>query len=128
MAYVFIVTDENKPKICAAIMEADFGKVVEIKDPTRNLEQNALLWPLLEAVSKQVNWYGQKLTTWEWKDVFSAALKKQKAVPGIEGGFVVCGQSTSKMSKKDFSELIELIMAFGAQHNVNFGLPTSPTS
>lgn len=120
MSYVFIVTDERKSEICAAVRAARFGQVVEIKDPTRNLEQNALLWPLLNAVSKQVDWYGQKLTAWEWKDVFSAAHKKQKAVPGIDGGFVVCGQSTSKMSKKDFSELIEIIMAFGAEHNVKF--------
>lgn len=103
-----------------AVKAAPAGQVVQIKEPTRSLDQNALLWALLSDVSKQVNWYGQKLTAEEWKDVFSASLKKQKVVPGLDGGFVVCGQRTSKMSKAEFSELCELIMAFGAQHDVKF--------
>lgn len=88
--------------------------------PKRTLDQNSLLWPLLTDVSKQVNWYGQKLTEEEWKDVFTAALKKQKVVPGLDGGFVVCGARTSKMPKALFSELIELIYAFGAEHDVKW--------
>lgn len=35
-------------------------------------------------------------------------------------GFVVLGQSTSKMSKREFSDLVELIMCFGANHNVEW--------
>lgn len=103
-----------------AVQTAPEGFVVEVKEPTRNLEQNALLWSLLGQIAKQVVWHGQKLTSEEWKDVFSAALKRQKVVPGLDGGFVVCGQSTSKMSKSVFSELIELIFAFGAQQGVEF--------
>ena len=40
--------------------------------------------------------------------------------PIENGGFVVLGQRTSKMNKKDFSELLELSFAFGAQHEVEF--------
>ena len=91
-----------------------------IGETTRTLEQNSLLWPLLTEVSRQVDWYGQKLTPDEWKDVFSAALKKAKVVPGLDGGFVVCGQRTSKMGKREFSDLVELIYAFGAERGVEF--------
>jgi len=94
--------------------------VCEIKEPTRTTEQNSLLWPLLTEVSKQVDWYGKKLTPDEWKSVFSASLKQQKVVPGLDGGFVVCAQSTSKMGKREFSDLIELIFSFGAQKGVRF--------
>ena len=49
----------------------------------------------------------------------SAALKKQDVVPNIDGdGFVVLGQSTSKMGKKEFGDMIELIQSFGAQRGV----------
>lgn len=106
-----------------AILQAPEGHVVTIKPPTRSLEQNAKLWPMLQDVSRQVEWYGQHLTDEEWKDVFSAALKKQKVVPGIDGGFVVCGRRTSTMSKADFSELVELIYAFGAQQGVKWSEP-----
>lgn len=94
--------------------------MVEIKPATRTLDQNALLWPLLTELSEQVEWYGQKLTKDEWKSVMTAGLKRDKIVPGIDGGFVVLGMSTSKMDKRTFSELIELIYAFGAQHGVKF--------
>ena len=78
------------------------------------------MWPLLEDLAQQVNWYGQKLTKEEWKDVMTAALKKQRAVPGIDGGFVVLGEKTSRYTKQELSDLIEQIFAFGAQHNVKF--------
>lgn len=106
-----------------AIQQAPDGMVVTIAEPTRHLAQNARLWASLTEVSKQVDWYGQHLTPDEWKDVFSAVLKKQKVVPGIEGGFVICGQRTSKMSIREFSELLEVIYAFGAEHGVVFSDP-----
>lgn len=97
--------------------------VIEVKEKTRSTEQNARMWALLTDVSRQVDWYGQKLTPEEWKDVFSASLKKQKAVPGLDGGFVILGQRTSKMSIREMGELMELIEAFGAQKGVRFTAP-----
>jgi hypothetical protein len=93
---------------------------VDIRPERRSTEQNSKLWAMLGEVSKQVDWYGQRLTPEEWKHVFSAALKKQKVVPGLDGGFVVLGQSTSQMSKGELSDLIELIYSFGAQRGVIF--------
>jgi hypothetical protein len=97
--------------------------VVEIKPETRTLAQNARLWAMLTDVSKQVNWYGRKLSEEEWKHVFTASLAKQDVVPGIDGGFVVLGKSTSKMTKPEMSELQQLIEAFGAQQGVRFTAP-----
>lgn len=102
-------------------MAAPDGFIVKISEPTRNLEQNAALWAMLADVSEQVVWYGQKLPAEDWKAIFTASLKRSKVVPGIDAGtFVVCGQSTSKMTKADFSDLLEVIAAFGAEHNVKF--------
>jgi hypothetical protein len=95
--------------------------MVEIKEKTRSLEQNALLWATLTEVSRKVVWHGRKLTPENWKDIFTAALKKQDVVPNISGdGFVILGQSTSKMSKREITDLIELIYAFGAENGVVF--------
>jgi predicted RNA binding protein YcfA (HicA-like mRNA interferase family) len=111
---------QARQRAAHAVYNAPEGFVVTVQEPTRNLDQNALLWSLLNQISKQVVWHGAKLSDEEWKDVFSASLKKQKVVPGLDGGFVVCGQRTSRMSKRDFSELIELAFAFGAQQGVEF--------
>lgn len=97
--------------------------VIEVKEKTRSTEQNARMWALLTDVSRQVDWYGQKLTPEEWKDVFSASLKKQKAVPGLDGGFVILGQRTSKMTVREMADLMTLIEAFGAEKGVRFSAP-----
>jgi len=86
----------------------------------RSLNQNRMMWANLEDIAQQVVWYGVKLTKDEWKDVLIAALKKQKVVPGIEGGFVVIGARTSKMTVPEMTELIELSTAFGTQQGVKF--------
>ena len=86
----------------------------------RSLNQNRMMWANLEDIAQQVVWYGVKLTKDEWKDVLTAALKKQKVVPGIEGGFVVIGARTSKMTVSEMTELIELSTAFGTQQGVKF--------
>ena len=106
-----------------AIQSATDDFVVIIREQTRTLAQNARMWDQLEDISKQVVWYGQKLTEEEWKDVFSAALKRQKVVPGLDGGFVVCGQRTSKMGKREMSDLLELMNAFCAERGVKLSAP-----
>jgi len=91
-----------------------------IQEDTRSLAQNRMLWSCLRDVSQQVVWYGKKLDSDSWKNIFSASLKGQETVPGINGGFVVLGQSTSKMRVSEMRDLITLIHAFGAEHNVQF--------
>lgn len=98
------------------------GYVVTVSEPTRNLDQNARLWASLTDVSEQVNWHGKKLTPEDWKTVFTASLKQMQVVPNLTNtGFVALGQSTSKMSKREFSDLLELIYAFGSERDVVFG-------
>lgn len=115
-----LVHDTARRLAAAQCQIAPDGWIVEIKPATRTLEQNARLWAMLTDVSQQVDWYGRKLTQEEWKHVFTASLKRQDVVPGLDGGFVALGQSTSKMTKRELGDLMELISAFGAQHGVVF--------
>ena len=107
-------------RIAKNALMAGHRLTISVKPETRSLAQNRRLWAMLTDISEQVNWYGQKLTQEEWKDVMTAALKKQKVVPGIDGGFVVIGARTSKMTKAEMTELQELMAAFGAEHGVVF--------
>ena len=101
-------------------LQAGKSLVLTLTEETRSNEQNRKMWATLGEIADQVDWYGQRLTAEEWKWVLSASLKKQRAVQGIDGGFVVLGQSTSKMTIAEMSEMIELSMAFGAQQGVKF--------
>ena len=108
------------------LMAGDQRLTLEIRPEKRSDAQNRRLWAMLADISAQVDWYGQKLTSEEWKDVFSASLKRTKVVPGLDGGFVVCGQSTSKMTKAEMCELQELMEAFGAEKDVRFASKEFP--
>ena len=108
------------------LMAGDKRLTLEIRPEKRSDAQNRRLWAMLRDISEQVDWYGQKLTSEEWKDVFSASLKRTKVVPGLDGGFVVCGQSTSKMTKAEMCELQELMEAFGAEKDVRFASKEFP--
>lgn len=94
--------------------------VMEVKPETRSSAQNRRLWAMLTDISNQVDWYGRKLSQEDWKHIFTAALSKQDVVPGIDGGFVVLGKSTSKMTKGEMAELQTLMEAFGAEKGVKF--------
>lgn len=115
-----ILAAASRRHILREIEDAPDGWVVTLSGPIRNLDQNAKMWACLTDISRQVIWHGTRLNAEEWKDMFTAALKRTKVVPGLDGGFVVLGQHTSKMNKAEFSELIELILAFGTEHEVKW--------
>lgn len=94
--------------------------VVTLGREKRSPAQNRRLWAVLRDISQQVEWHGRKLSDEDWKHVFSSTIEKQDAVPGINGGFVVLGVSTRNKSKAWFSDLFELINAFGVEHNVRW--------
>ena len=89
----------------------------------RSIEQNDKMWAMLMDISKQVVWHGMKLSPEDWKQMTTAALKKYKVVPGIDGGFVVIGASTSRMSIKEMIDVIDFAYAFGSEHNVKWSEP-----
>jgi len=93
--------------------------ISEVKS-IRSIEQNAKMWAMLTDISSQVDWYGNRLTKEEWKIVLTAGLKQQKVVPGLDGGFVAIGSSTSKMSIAEMADLITLGYAFGNEKGVKW--------
>ena len=130
---VFQVTSVNVSamiqQVSAMINKGLFKGPVEVilQRPARSLSQNGKMWPMLTDVSKQVNWYGEKLDNEDWKDVFMSSLNKQRAVPGIDGGFVGLSKRTRKLDKEGFSQLIEVIYAFGSEQNVAWSEPALQT-
>lgn len=103
-----------------ANLSAGRRMVMELRPEKRSDPQNRRMWAMLGEIATQVDWYGQKLSADDWKHVLSASLTKQRVAPGIEGGFVVLGLSTSKMSKAEMSDLQTLMEAFGADKGVKF--------
>lgn len=106
-----------------ALTMAGHRLTLTLAPATRSSPQNRRMWAMLRDISQQVDWHGNRLSEDDWKNVFTASLKQQIVVPGIDGGFVVLGQSTSKMTKAEMTELQDLMEAFGTQQGVQFSAP-----
>lgn len=107
-----------------AVQTAPQGFIVTVKEGSRTLEQNAAQWPILQAFSEQLQWpvNGQMvhMTDEEWKDVLTAAFRRETArlAMGLDGGVVMLGQRTSRFGKKKFSEWLEFLHAVAAERGV----------
>lgn len=107
-----------------AIQDAPEGYVVTVSEPTRSLDANAAMWPILQAFARQLQWpvNGRMvaMTEAEWKDVLTAAFRQESArlAMGLDGGVVMLGQRTREFGKKEFSEWLEFLHATAADRGV----------
>ena len=91
----------------------------------RSDAQNRLMWKLLSQISEQLEWCVdgrlQKLPSEDWKHILSAGLYKHyRVAQGVDGGFVMLGQFTSKMTVEQMADLITFIEVFGVERGVKF--------
>ena len=128
MKQIFVMAHaEARRRAAEAVRQAPEGYVVRISPPTRSLEQNALMWSRLTDIAEQVKWHGRTLSAEDWKAVFTASLRSLIVVPNLDStGFVALGMSTSQMNKQEFSDLLALIEAFGAEREVRWTLDEVP--
>lgn len=110
-------TREKAAKWC---LNAPPLTAVEFRESKRSIPQNSKLWACLGDISKQLDWHGQKYSSDDWKDYMMHALKRARWMPSEEGGMVPIGMRTSELTKPEMAELLEMILAFGAQHGVVF--------
>lgn len=101
---------------------------ITVTEEPRTPEQNKRMWALLTDVARQVRWEIDGVEQWlipeEWKDIFTAALRKELRVArGLDGGQVLLGAHTSKMSKRVHKELTDLIEAFGDSREIRWTPP-----
>lgn len=94
----------------------------------RTLEQNAKLWAMLGDIARQVPWavngVMQHLDAEDWKNIMTATVRQEvRMAAGINGGFVLLGVSTKRMTVAELGELIEFMYSFGADRGVNWSEP-----
>lgn len=115
-------SESSRQKAILLLRRVDLqaGMAWSLSEEARTDAQNRRMWAMLRDISRQVEWYGQKLSSEDWKHVFSASVEKQRAVPGLDGGFVVLGISTRRKPKAWFSDMFEVMQAFAAERGVKF--------
>lgn len=121
-AVLVLANEHLRQKAAHWLAKAPHMTRIEFKGPKRSVPQNSYLWALLTDIADQLTWYGKKLSADDWKLVMLDGLKRElRIVPNIDGtGFVNLGRSSSDLDVGEMADLLELIMAFGAQHGVRF--------
>lgn len=101
------------------IDKAPPGSVVRVDPPKRTEDQNALLWALLSDVSRSKP-EGREYPPEIWKSLFMASAGfVPRFEPSLDGkGVVPIGYKSSRLNKAEFSDLIEAINSYGAEHGV----------
>lgn len=92
----------------------------------RTLIQNAKMWAMLADVARQVQWpvngVMQTLDSEDWKALVTAAARQEiRMAAGLNGGVVMLGVSTRKMTVGEMGDVIEYLYAFGAERGVVWG-------
>jgi hypothetical protein len=123
-AVLVLANDRMRQKAVRWVMIAPKDTRVEFKGPRRSLDQNSTLWLWLTAIATQLRWRdGQKYTAEDWKDYLMHSLRRARWMPDEDGGMVPIGMRSSDLSKEEFSDLLELTMAFAARHGVTLDEP-----
>jgi len=116
---IILATPRQREMAHALIERAPPGAVLNIREATRSDDQNAKMWAMLSDVAR-ARPQGRVLPTEIWKALFMAACgQTPRFEPSLDGqGVVPTGYKSSRLTKVEFSDLIECIAAFGAEHGV----------
>lgn len=108
------------------IDRAPVDAVVNIREATRSNDQNSLMWALLSDISRAKP-EGRTHTAEIWKALFMQACGHAVQFEnGLNGQPFPVGFRSSRLTKAQFSDLIECIREYGARHNVQFSEPDLP--
>ena len=120
--YFRLVHDVARARATMAVREAPEGYIVEVREPTRSLAQNARVHAMFDEIAKQKEWHGQYLTGTDWKRMFLALREGVKVVPGIvPGTFVPIGMRSRDLTISECSDLMIMIEMFAAEHGLTLG-------
>lgn len=124
-ALIVVNSAADRHRAGAWAMKAPYGTRIEFKASKRSTDQNSKMWAMLTEVATQATHMGRRYTADQWKVLFLHACGREvQFIPALDGStFLPWGQSSSDLSKQEMSELIECILAWGAEHGVIFSEP-----
>ena len=117
---VFIRGQYQRDLVKRLIDIAPIGAVIKIKPESRTLDQNAKLWAMLSDISRSKP-NGKKHTPEVWKALLMSACGYAcQFEEGLDGTPFPVGFASSKLTKKQMSDLIEFAYSYGAQNGVKW--------
>lgn len=126
---VILKSKQSRETFARMSFAAPDYSVGKIDPPRRTLDQNAKMHAMLSDIARAKP-QGRVLAPEVWKALFMhEAGFKCTFEPSLDGsGVVPLGFKSSRLSKAEFSDLIEAIHAYGAEHGVEFTDPEERAS
>ena len=117
---VILSSPSQRTYAAKLIMQAEDDSVVTFEGPIRTLDQNKRLHALLTDIARQKTYHGVHMRVDDWRRLFAAALKQElRTVPSLDGtSIVILSPRTSKMTKAQLNDLMELVAAWGNENGV----------
>lgn len=121
MSQVVHLRGEYQRNLAKSLIDkAPDNAVVKIGPERRSDDQNAKMWAMLSDVSRAKP-EGRRHIPEIWKCIFMAACGHEVAFEqGLDGRPFPIGFHSSKLTKAQMSDLIEMIYSYGAQHGVQW--------
>ena len=121
MAYKLIIHHNRHREMLHRLIEAaPLGALVSIMTSVRTTDQNSKMWAMLGELALQQP-DGRKHTPEVWKCIFMQGLgHKVRFEIGLDGEPFPVGFRSSRLTKRQMSDLIELIYWYAGQHGVIF--------
>lgn len=113
-----LVSKLNREQAKRLIDQAPDRALVNIRPESRSTEQNALLWSLLSEVSR-ARPDGRTHTPDVWKALFMQACGHAVQFEvGLDGNPFPLGFRSSRLTKEQFTDLIEFILQYCAEKHI----------
>lgn len=124
VAVRFIVNGPNARRVAHALIDhAPFGAVVKFRDAGRSIDQNDRMWAMLSDVARAKP-EGRRHTPDTWKALFMHACGHAVAFEaGLSGEPFPIGFRSSHLTKRQMTELMDFIEAWGTEKGVAWSLP-----
>jgi len=99
---------------------APMDAVVNVREATRNADQNAKLWAMLSDISRAKP-EGRMMGPELWKAVFMQACGHEvQFLNGLDGLPFPAGFRSSRLTVRQMADLISFVSAYGDRHGVRW--------
>lgn len=116
-----ILAGESQRQLAKKLIDvAPHGAVVNVREATRNTDQNSKLWAVLSDISRAKP-EGRMMGPELWKAVFMQACGHEvQFLNGLDGLPFPAGFRSSRLTVRQMADLITFIAAYGDQHGVRW--------
>jgi hypothetical protein len=116
MDRVIVTLSDDRARVVQMVTQAPDGYVVEIRKPSRSLEQNARYWVAIHEIAEQISIEGRKYTPQVWHRYFKERYLPGRIVELPYGQITEAEPSTTDLTLDEFSEYIERVLQFQAEN------------